>query len=88
MRARVVILGIRPATDEVVPRTNATEPFAGSLQFAGETFAYSSTSAARVSAGHNQAQGVSEKRLFVLLRWNGGIRHAAASNVGTSCGNE
>jgi type IV secretion system protein VirB10 len=40
MRARVVILGIRPATDEVVPRTNADGTISlGSLQFAGETFA-------------------------------------------------
>ena len=38
--ARVVILGIRPSADEVVPRTNADGTTSlGSLQFAGETFA-------------------------------------------------
>lgn len=38
--ARVVILGIRPSADEVVPRTNADGTISlGSLEFAGETFA-------------------------------------------------
>lgn len=38
--ARVVILGIRPSADGVVPRTNADGTISlGSLEFAGETFA-------------------------------------------------
>jgi len=40
LTARIVILGNRPVTDEVVPRTNADGTVSlGSLQFAGETFA-------------------------------------------------
>ena len=38
--ARVVILGIKPSADEVIPRTNADGTVSlGSLEFAGETFA-------------------------------------------------
>src|SRR6266513_3085112 len=38
--ARVVILGIKPSADEVIPRTNADGTISlGSLEFAGETFA-------------------------------------------------